>query len=275
MGVRRPTGRPRRPAHLRDNGSNVFTNSAFLLFLRLPAGRAATVDYLQQLRSFDQPLLVEAKDGKRAEKYVPNPKVPPIPVGTEVALVRRASGRFSEHTHRDRPDGERPTAIYHEVPEMTAADRIRRAGHRHRSQQRAQAWQSFHEFQLSRSRLFAGRAGGLRAVGSDELDFHPPFNLTIVDEFENPKYRSPRPLGRSFSETSQGVIKQDCFACHSLPGVSSFNSHFNFRIHLHDSDTAARPFSLAEMPVSEVDRAAVKWKEGRADWTALRKLLAK
>ena len=66
----------------------------------------------------------------------------------------------------------------------------------------------------------------------------------------------------------------DCFACHSLPGAASFNSHFNFRGHLNDTTTAARPFSLSEMPVSKVAGAAVKWKEGRPNWAALRKLMA-
>src|SRR5262249_14175922 len=59
--VGRPDG-PVAPEHLRDDGgNNVFTNSAFLLFLRLPNGRKATLDYLKRLRSFDQPLLVEVK----------------------------------------------------------------------------------------------------------------------------------------------------------------------------------------------------------------------
>jgi hypothetical protein len=87
--VGRPDG-PDAPTHLRDNGTNVFTNSAFLVFLRLPAGRAATVEYLRRLRSFDGPMLVEAKDAGNPAKYLPNPKLPPLPVGTEMALVRRA-----------------------------------------------------------------------------------------------------------------------------------------------------------------------------------------
>jgi hypothetical protein len=267
----RPDG-PIAPEHLRDTGTNVFTNSAFLLFLRLPAGRAATLDYLKRLRSFDQPLLVEAKDEKRLEKYFPNPKLPPFPVGTEVALVRRALLIASGNT---------PTAtaltesvqlrIYREVPEMTAQTVIAALDNGTADNKRAQSWQSFQEFQLSRSRLFAGRAGGLRAVGPDELDFRTPFMLSYHDEFEN---RETGPRDRSFSERSQSPIKQTCFVCHSLPGIASFNSHFNFRGHLHDSDTAARPFSLSEMPVSEVAGAAVKWKEGRPNWAALRKLLA-
>src|SRR5262245_16046629 len=217
--VGRPDG-PVAPAHLRDTGTNVFTNSAFLLFLRLPAGRAATVDYLKRLRSFDQPLLVKAKDDeKRLEKYFPNRQLPPFPVGTEVALVRRALLIASPNT---------PTAtaltesvqlrIYREVPEMTAQTVIAAVDHGTAANKRAQSWQSFHEFQLSRSRLFAGRAGGLRVIGPDELDFHTPFGLSYHDEFEN---RDPDPRDRSFSERSQGLTKQGCFACHSLPGVCS------------------------------------------------------
>jgi hypothetical protein len=52
------------PEHLREDRDHRFNNSAFLVFLRLPGGRAATAEYLKQL--------------------------PPFPKGTEVALVRRA-----------------------------------------------------------------------------------------------------------------------------------------------------------------------------------------
>ena len=46
------------PQHLRDD-NNSFTNSVFLVFLHLPEGRAATVNYLKQLRSFAEPLLIQ------------------------------------------------------------------------------------------------------------------------------------------------------------------------------------------------------------------------
>jgi hypothetical protein len=52
------------PEHLREDRDHRFNNSAFLVFLRLPGGRAATAEYLKQL--------------------------PPFPERTEVALVRRA-----------------------------------------------------------------------------------------------------------------------------------------------------------------------------------------
>jgi hypothetical protein len=62
------------PEHLHEDRDHLFNNSVFLVFLRLPAGRAATVAYLKQLRSFDP------KD----------PKLPQLPEGTQFALVRRA-----------------------------------------------------------------------------------------------------------------------------------------------------------------------------------------
>ena len=267
----RPDG-PIAPTHLRDDATNPYTNSAFLLFLRLPAGRSATVEYLKQLRSFDQPLRVEAKDKKLLEKYLPNPKLPPFPAGTEVALVRRALLIDSSNTPIATALTESvQIRMYRDIPEMTEQALKAALDSNARTNQRARSWQSFQEFQLSRSRLFAGKAGGLRAVGPDDRDFHSPFSLSYHDEFDSPK-DSPR--DQPFSERTQFPVKADCFQCHSLPGVASFNSYFNSRTHLSDRDATARPFSLSETPVSEVAEAAVKWKAGRPNWTALRKLLA-
>ena len=58
--------------------------------------------------------------------------------------------------------------------------------------------------------------------------------------------------------------------CHILPGVASFNSYFNFR---GSDEDVSRPFTLSEMAVSEVDATTLKWKDGRPNWIALRKLL--
>lgn len=52
------------PEHLREDRDHRFNNSAFLVFVRLPAGRAAAGEYLKNL--------------------------PPFPKGTELALVRQA-----------------------------------------------------------------------------------------------------------------------------------------------------------------------------------------
>ena len=266
--VGRPDG-PVAPEHLEERGNNVFTNSAFLVFLRLPAGRATTLDYLKRLRSFDQPLLVKTDDGYR--KYLPNPKLPQPPVGTEVALVRRAL--LIDSSHKILPTALTESVqlrVYREVPDMTVQTLNAALVGGTAAYRRAHSWQSFQEFRLNRSLLFADRAGGLRPVGVEERDFETGFGSHTWDEFE---FRGYRPADRSFAEASQGLIREKCFACHSLPGVSSFNSFFHYRAHLLDSD-GQRPFSLSVAPVSEVAGAAVKWKERRPNWTALRKLLA-
>jgi hypothetical protein len=265
----RPGG-PIAPEHLQENGNNVFTNSAFLLFIQLPAGRAATLDYLKKLRSFDQPLLVKARDAG-SRNYIPNPKLPQFPVGTEVALVRRALLIDSRNTVAASTLTESvQLRVYHEVPEMTGKTLVVALVGSSAHDQAKRSWQSVHEFRLSRSAWFAGRAGGFRAVSPDERDFSTGFGSHTWDEFEAP----PPIPERSFTQASQHPVRSNCFACHSLPGAYSFNSFFNYRTsNLSDGDTFARPFSLSEMPVSEVAGAAVKWKEGRPNWTSLRKLL--
>jgi len=276
VSVGRPDG-PVAPEHLRDGGTNLFTNSAFLVFLKLPAGRAATIDYLKRLQAFDQPLRIEAKAaGNPSEKFLPNPKLPQFPAGTEVALVRLALVIASSHAPVPTTLTESvQLRVYREVPEMTEQNvraAVKASANTTATDKRVEARQSFQEFQLSRERLFAGRAGGLRAVGPDERDFHTPFFSWMLDEFENSEYRSPRPPEQPFFERNSSIIKKECFQCHSLPGAASFNSYFNFRANVNDA--VARPFSLSESPVSEVAGAAVKRKAGRPNWTALRKLLA-
>jgi len=263
------------PGHLADH--NPFTNSVFLVFLRLPAGRAATVDYLKQLLSFDQPLLVKAEGtGSPFLKFLPNPQLPQFPKDTELALVRRALLINSSHRVVASPltESVQLRVLHGEVPAITAevfkgttvsgglSERRRRVG----------SWHSFHEFRLSRSQLFAGRAGGLHVVGvgPDERDFKTGFSAHTWDEFEQPL----RP-DQSFREMTRRIIK-NCSVCHSMPGVYSFNSFkadFRFAMERNDGDKD-RPLPLAEMPVSDVAGAAIKWKESRPNWTALRKLLA-
>jgi hypothetical protein len=111
----------------------------------------------------------------------------------------------------------------------------------------------------------------LSAVGSDERDFDTGFASHLYDEFEFTGFRAP---GKSFAESTQEPIKKRCFSCHGLPGVSSFNSFFNFRFNLTIYPKTHGPFSLAPMPVAAVTQKAVQWKEERPSWLALRKLLA-
>jgi len=120
---------PVAPEHL--GPSNPFPNSAFLIFLRMPGGRDATLKYLKQGTA-------------------------DLPAGAEVALIRRALLIVS-------PGSLTPT-------NLTESIQFRAYG---------ETGQSFHEFRLSRKVLFAGQAGGLRAVGLDERDFKTAYGEEI------------------------------------------------------------------------------------------------
>lgn len=60
--------------------------SAFLVRFSLPGGREATLEYLKTLRQFPNPLIM----GASGEAMTLNPEIPQLPIGSTVALVRRA-----------------------------------------------------------------------------------------------------------------------------------------------------------------------------------------
>ena len=79
------------PLHLLPNSEkNPFTNSTFLVFLKLPAGREAGLAFLKQLARQPKPifLVMTGEDGRATS--APNRDLPALPVGSELALVRRA-----------------------------------------------------------------------------------------------------------------------------------------------------------------------------------------
>src|ERR1035438_9127215 len=65
-----------------------FSRSNFSIFMRLPAGRKATFDYLQSLWDLPQPW-VARPDDPRHEQTSENPALPQFPAATQVALVRQ------------------------------------------------------------------------------------------------------------------------------------------------------------------------------------------
>src|SRR5262249_14709342 len=70
-----------------DHASFFSGRSVFLIFMRLPGGRTATLDYLKSLYSFANPWLPERPF---PVGVMPNPNVPQFPPGTQLALVRKA-----------------------------------------------------------------------------------------------------------------------------------------------------------------------------------------
>jgi hypothetical protein len=267
--VGRPDG-PVAPEHLGDN--NLFTNSAFLVFLRLPGGRPATLDYLKRLRSFNQPPRVRPDDATRNAGYtsIPNPQLPKFSAGTQVALVRRALLVTS-------PPRVVPTAltesvqlrVYLKIPDLTLQTLNDAAGLDRDSNHRVRSLQFFHEFRLSRALLFAGRAGGLHAVGSHERDFKTGFRAHMDDDLEIPVTVDSRSI-----DARQDRIKETCIGCHNLPGVYSFNSYFSYVQGDYRGADTGRHAALSENPPAHVLGSTAQWKQTRPDWAALRTLLA-
>jgi hypothetical protein len=275
--VGRPDG-PTAPAHLDEGGGNRFTNSAFLVFLKLPAGRAATLDYLKRLAAFRGPLYLPNADEKSNRLLVnlPNPALPQWPKGAEVALVRRAllidAARRVVATRL--VESVQLRAMRADTPALTAEV----VGEFHGGKQDGQ---TFAEFQLRRADLFAGAAGGVRDV-SEARDFKTGFRAHLWDEFA--ERGSPASTAAPFPERSQPFKnnRASCFGCHQFPGVYGFNSfHEDFPFAVSRDlrkpgvgGYVPKSHSLVPLSVEQVERAAVKWKEEQPGWAALRKLIA-
>src|SRR5262249_30734916 len=111
--------------------------------------------------------------------------------------------------------------------------------------------QHFEEFRLSRGLVFAGKQGGLVAVGVSERDFKTGFASPAHDQFEEPLVSQPLDVRRV-------DIKNECRGCHApdrFPGLRARESG-----------------PLAAARAADAMEAAVKGKRERPDWKALRKL---
>jgi hypothetical protein len=208
--------------------------SIFLVFLRLPEGRDATLHYLQELR-------------KVPSKWAPQPGFPPdsparvrypqpqqFPVGTSVALVRQAmlvsdQGKFVP-THLTESVQLR---VYRAIDPDPRRNFI--------NSERFRAQQDVFEFRLDRRKLLGGETS-LRAVNASEKDF-PTFMTHGIDDFE------------SFTPPQDAPIFR-CQACHYDPGVESFISHSR----AHVGPLPDRPPDLLESTSGQEAARDAKWR---------------
>jgi hypothetical protein len=192
-----------------DNGSAVTATrhvfdfgarTAFRVFLRLPEGRPATEAYLALLRDFPAPRVLRREPGARQETLVLNPDLPQFPAGTQAALVRQTllidqTGRIT------------PTRLTEGVQlRVFRTVSVGQAGAERRD---TAADQDFFEFTRRRALLFAGKAGGLQPLGSDEKDYATQLLALPHDELEDGR---PQPVLRG------------CLGCHDRPGIHGFRS---------------------------------------------------
>jgi hypothetical protein len=110
--------------------------------------------------------------------------------------------------------------------------------------------------------LFADHAGGLRAVGPDEVDFKTGFGGKPYDQFE---HVFP---GQSWSDVNRKLITgTTCLACHS-------DRFFDLRSADAQAEAGARPGALPALSREEALDSAVEWKARQPGWAALRELLS-
>jgi hypothetical protein len=171
---------PLLPKHAGELG-----RSAFIVLWSLPGGSAATTDYLKKLWDFPQPFVSDdafrfAKDGEVRARL--NPALPPVPDGTRIALVRKM-------------------LLIDDAGVIIPSNLIQSI------QVRAfPARQAFSELKMSRAGLFAGKSGGLRAVGAGERDFIT-FSAKGMDPLEGESWRAPVHLSR---------VLDGCTNCHHV-----------------------------------------------------------
>lgn len=177
--------------HVLDFGAR----SAFRVFLRLPEGRKATLEYMASLNNFPQPWLPGENPNRKQDLLRLNPELPQFPAGTHVALVRQMLLIDKE--------GELAATAISESVQLRVFRTIDA--------------QDPYEFTLSRVSFFAGKSGGLRPLERDERDLHTQLLVSGYDEFELPD-------NGDFSRKIRKTM-QNCRSCHERPGIFAIPSY--------------------------------------------------
>ena len=238
--------RPTAPAHLADMA--FAGRSVFLVFMHLPEGHEATIAYLQRLKEFPQPWVYNT-ERSRPDQVLPNPDLPQFPAGTELALVRRMVLIDNQGHLTPTPITESvQIRVYRSVPSGTR-----------RNPDAARESQKGFEFRLSRRKLFAGEAGGLRPVLSDEKEFDV-FRSHGIDEFE-----ISMQSGGGSLERSQVVVLDHCAVCHVAPGIHSVLSYSVQRF----EPASLRPYVLIEARIANDEGFTTSWKRRQYEWGLL------
>ena len=181
--------------------------SSFLVFLRLPGGRKATFDYLKTLWNAPLPL-TPSPHLSPLQDEAPNPDLPQLPAGTQVALVRQMTLIDNQGRQRATPLTESvQIRVYRSVtPSAAPAVGI--------DQMITKSGQDCYAIRLSRPLLFANQSGGLKAARPEERDF------TLFGG-GGPDEGSP---GHYASLASYHPVTKACVMCHRETGVQSLRT---------------------------------------------------
>lgn len=222
--------------------------SSFLVFLRLPAGRKATFDYLKAL--WNSPPFSSPTYSPVQEEAL-NPNLPQLPPGTQVVLLRQMTLFDDQGKLMASPITESvQTRVYRSVtPSSAPALDI--------DQIIAISGQDFYAIRLSRPLLFAGHAGGLRAARPDDRDF-ALFGGAGPDEGSPGHYT---PLAAYYP-----VVKA-CVMCHREVGIHSLSTRGGL---LPPNLLQRDPPTEASGPRWWQDARILSWKQDQEDWRLLR-----
>jgi hypothetical protein len=165
--------------------------AAHIVFLRVPEGRAATEQYLKELKT-EAPILERLR----------RPAVKQFPEGTMTAMVRRPLAIDQSRKLRVTPVTELvQIRVYRRIPQDPEANLHGDFGE-----------QDVYEFLLDRSQLFAGEHG-LQAVGPGDRS-EPDFGRTEMSD----------PFERASTRTREMRQLKTCIQCHQAPGIYSMLS---------------------------------------------------
>jgi hypothetical protein len=235
-------GRISAPSHVHSTPFQ--GRSTFLVFIRLPGGRDASLGYLQELKKFPRPWIYNTGRSRDVEPLVPNPELPQFPVGTQTALVRRLiliddQGNLTPTNITESAQ----LRVYRAIPPGTEI-----------LEDEARSTQDVFEFALDRQKLFKGEAGGLRAVLPGEKHFSL-FRAHGIDWFE--KMEDP--------ENLQGLVLSSCATCHASPGIHSFLSFSERRF-----GASMRTPEFVESTIANEESMTASDKSRRYEWGLLR-----
>jgi hypothetical protein len=191
-----------------------YGHSVFLVYLRSPAGRAATLDYIKSLNTEPTPV---------------------TPIGSDVALVRRM-------------------LLIDDQGDLILSPLVETVQIRHFSPA-----QSFHEFELSRARLFDGLTGGLVLKKNLFMVFMGQGDVFQISDIAE----------------LQASIPDICEACHfEYPPI--FNSGNTRSILSYSREKFPLPDNKQPVlfPTTPADEAqtVIRWKLNHETWNSLKTL---
>jgi len=228
--------------------------SSFLVFLRLPGGRKATFDYLRNLWNSPVPM-VPSPHFSPLQDDAPNPNLPQLPAGTQVALIRQLT-LFDNHGGLvASPITESvQIRVYRSVAQSAAPavgidQLVEKSG------------QDFYAIRLSRPLLFAHQSGGLKAARPDERDF-TLFGGGGPDE-GTPGHYTPL--------AAYHPVVKACVMCHREVGLQSLSTRGRL---LKPNPLQQDVPAEAPGPRWWRDARVLSWKQRQDDWRQLSSYLA-